>query len=177
MTAPGESYADSGPFLQPRGQNHSCGQGIRLYGALCRLIPALHLPASEEPSEAGLQHLATAAANERKPLWTEVAIHPMNGQLIGARKLALTDKSRLTVRADSDRIGEWLPIAGKVLSLDGDGVRVGVPHTYALRPVSRLRNRLVVIKGFLDPEPFLEAVRRQLDANWTRRGFGVCRDC
>ncbi|MBM4042907.1 MAG: type I-MYXAN CRISPR-associated protein Cas6/Cmx6, partial [Planctomycetes bacterium] len=91
-----------------------------------------------------------------------IAVHPIIGRYIGDRMLALTEGSRLVFRLDSDRIAEILPLAGKQLDLDGHTVRVGVPATRALRPAARLRSRLVVIKGFLEPEPFLEAVKRQL---------------
>ena len=111
--------------------------GYPLLAAIARIIPAVH---SDET----------------------VGIHPIIGRYVGGRQLALTDRSRLTFRLDSDRIAEILPLAGKALDLDGARLRVGVPETRALRPAARLRSRLVIIKGFLEPEPFLEAVRRQL---------------
>ncbi|MFH1918301.1 MAG: type I-MYXAN CRISPR-associated protein Cas6/Cmx6 [Planctomycetota bacterium] len=48
--------------------------------------------------------------------------------------------------------------------MNGSRIRIGVPQTRVLVPAARLYSRLVVIKGFLDPEPFLEAARRQLAA-------------
>lgn len=90
-------------------------------------------------------------------------IHPIIGRYVGSRQLALTERSRLTFRLESDAIGELLPLAGKALDLDGYILRVGVPETRALVPAARLRSRLVVIKGYMEPEPFLEAVERQLD--------------
>ncbi len=93
---------------------------------------------------------------------SRVGIHPIRGRLIGGRMLALTERSRLTFRLDAERIAEFLPIAGKGLDLDGHTIRVGVPETRALVPAARLYSRLVVIKGFMEPDPFLEAVRRQL---------------
>ena len=92
-----------------------------------------------------------------------VGIHPIFGRLVGNRLLVLTGASRLTFRLDSDHIAEVLPVAGKQLDIDGHTVRIGVPQTRVLRLAARLGSRLVVIKGFLEPEPFLEAVRRQLD--------------
>jgi len=55
-------------------------------------------------------------------------------------------------------------LAGKSLEMDGHQVRVGVPYTRALTPSARLYSRLVVIKGFVEPEAFLEGARRQLDS-------------
>jgi CRISPR-associated protein Cas6 len=63
-----------------------------------------------------------------------------------------------------DRLGAFLPIAGKVLDLDGTRLAVGPPDVRALRPAPALRSRLVVIRGFTEPEPFLEAARAQLAA-------------
>ena len=117
--------------------------GFALLGAVARIIPAVHGDDS-------------------------IGIHPIIGRHVGERQLALTDSSRLTFRLDSDRIADLLPVAGKSLDLDGHTVRVGVPETRALRPAARLRSRLVVIKGFLDPEPFLQAAKRQL----AERGIG-----
>jgi len=104
--------------------------GYALLAAISRLIPAVHGD-------------------------TTIGIHPIQGRHVGHRLLALTDRSRLVFRLDSDRIGEILPLAGQQLDLDGHRVRVGVPETRALRPVPHLRSRLVVIKGFIEPEPFL----------------------
>lgn len=111
--------------------------GYALLGAVSRVVPAVHGDDT-------------------------IGIHPIIGRYVGDRMLALTERSHLVFRLDSDRISEVLPLAGKQLDLDGHTIRVGVPQTRALRPAARLYSRLVVIKGFLDPEPFLEAVKRQL---------------
>ncbi len=91
-----------------------------------------------------------------------VGIHPISGRRIADRRLSLTEYSALTVRIDAERISDVLPLAGRALDLAGCQIGVGVPQTRALVPAARLYSRLVVIKGFLEPEPFLEAVRRQL---------------
>ncbi len=108
-----------------------------LYSAIARLLPALHGD-------------------------KEVGIHAINGRNTGDRLLALTGTSRLTLRIAYDRIGDVLPLAGKALALDGHTIQVGIPATRALVPGARLYSRLVVIKGFTEPQPFLEAVGRQL---------------
>lgn len=113
--------------------------GYCLLSALARILPALH---GDE----------------------EVGVHPISGRLAGDRRLALTDRSRLTIRIDAGRIAEVLPLAGKSLVIDGSLIRVGTPQTRALVPSARLYSRLVVIKGFLEPDVFLDAARRQLQA-------------
>ncbi|MBD3284839.1 type I-MYXAN CRISPR-associated protein Cas6/Cmx6 [candidate division WOR-3 bacterium] len=94
----------------------------------------------------------------------EVGLHPVTGQLAGNRLLSITDRSSLIFRLSSDRISQILPIAGKELNIGEYKIRIGVPQTRALVPSARLYSRLVVIKGFMEPKPFLEAVQRQLDA-------------
>jgi CRISPR-associated protein Cas6 len=118
--------------------------GYELYSAMSRIVPALHAP---------------AAANG----WSAVAVHPINGTAAGGRRLLLRPTSRLTFRLDSDLIKDILPLAGKQLALGTDTVRVGVPTIYPLRPVARVRSRLVVIKGFMEPEPFMQACRYALE--------------
>jgi CRISPR-associated protein Cas6 len=81
---------------------------------------------------------------------------------MGNRHIALTPSSRLTLRLPSDLVSQALVLAGKTLNVAGQEIRVGVPTPYALQPSSTLYSRLVVIKGFVEPEPFLEAVLRQL---------------
>ena len=41
---------------------------------------------------------------------------------------------------------------------------MGVPETRALEPAPRLYSRLVIIKGFMITDGFLDAAQRQLDA-------------
>lgn len=113
--------------------------GYTLYSAICRLIPELHQD-------------------------KDIAILSIYGQVIGNRQLAIIPSSHLIIRLSSDRIKDVLPLAGKRLDLDGESIRVGVPQTTALIPSARLYSRLVIIKGFMEPQPFLEAVQRKLNA-------------
>lgn len=41
--------------------------------------------------------------------------------------------------------------------------RLGIPQIYLLQPVEYLRSRIVVIKGYEEPESFLQAVQRQIE--------------
>jgi len=112
--------------------------GFALYGALSGIIPAIH---SDE----------------------QIGIHPINGMPAGNRRIALTPASRLTVRLPAERIKDILVLSGKQLRVDEAVIRIGTPTTRALIPAARLYSRLVVIKGFTEPMPFLNAVQRQLD--------------
>ncbi|GBD23901.1 CRISPR-associated endonuclease Cas6 [bacterium HR29] len=111
--------------------------GYALFGALSRLLPWLH----------------------GSPL---VGVHPIRGQLVGNRALALTPASTLAFRVPVTVLPGLLPLAGQSIDLEGTVLRVGLPHVRALRPSPVLSSRLVTIKGMLEPDAFLEAARRQL---------------
>ncbi len=91
-----------------------------------------------------------------------IGIHPIRGRLLGDRQLALTDRSHLAIRTPSGRLPRLIRLAGQRLALNDSQLTVGTPTVYPLRPVANLASRLVVIKGFIEPDTFLEAVRRQL---------------
>jgi CRISPR-associated protein Cas6 len=124
--------------------------GYLLYSAISHLLPEIHL------TEA-------AAADPSNP-WARVAIHPVNGTLVGNRALRINDGTRLGLRAPYVLAPKLLGLSGKPLRLGATTIRLGIPAVKALLPAPRLSSRLVVIKGFQDPATFLEAAIRQLDA-------------
>lgn len=111
--------------------------GGELHSAISRVLPAIHGD-------------------------DQVGVHPIFGHLLGGRMLALTESSNLTLRLPVDRVPNVLPLAGKTLDLGDGSLTVGIPNSRALIPAAALESRLVIIKGFMEPEPFLEAVQRQL---------------
>ena len=113
--------------------------GYHLFSAISKIIPDLHGD-------------------------NEIGLHPISGKITDNRCLALAPRSSIIFRIEANRIKQILPLAGKKLRIGEHEVRVGVPQTKALKPNDRLYSRLVVIKGFMEPETFLEAARRQLDA-------------
>lgn len=114
--------------------------GYQLFSALSHIVPSFHADDS-------------------------VGVHPVSGNLLGDRLQSVDGRgSFLTIRIPAERVGQVLALAGKNLRVGGSSFRVGVPQTMALIPSARLYSRLVVIKGFMDPGPFLEAVQRQLDS-------------
>ena len=121
------------------GKTIPADHGYVLYSAVSRIVPWIHEPAQNQ-----------------------VGIHPINGLLAGNRLLHLTPSSRLTFRLDANDIKQLLPLAGKELDLDGYQLRVGVPTTYALKPKTTLRSRLVTIKHRMAPDSFLAAVQEEL---------------
>ena len=119
------------------GANVPVDHGYSLYGALSRVVPELH-----EANDVGVQ--------------------PIRGIYSGYGKLHLSTSSRLVIRLPDEQIRPYLKLAGKRLEVEEHPLRVGVPEVRTLRPVARLRARLVTIKGFLEEAGFLEAVNRQL---------------
>ncbi|CAN99344.1 hypothetical protein sce9171 [Sorangium cellulosum So ce56] len=113
--------------------------GYALFGAICRIAGDLH--------GAG---------------W--LAVHPLPGVLRPDGLLAVDARRGLRLRLEPGQIVRVLCLAGKRLELDGHSVRVGVSTVHAIEPARTLRARIVVIKGFTEPEPFRDALRRQLDA-------------
>ncbi len=113
--------------------------GYALFGAICRILGDLH----------GVRWLS---------------VLPLSGTPVPGNQLALDAHRGLRVRVEPGEIPRVLPLAGKRLELDGHALQVGVSAIYPLQPASELRARLVTIKGFMEPEPFREAVLRQLSA-------------
>jgi len=93
----------------------------------------------------------------------EIGIHPVRGQLLGGRTLMLTPASRLVFRAPHEAYSWLLQLAGQELRIGGSRIRLGIPQVRPLLPVPVLYSRLVVIKPYMEPVPFLDAARRQLD--------------
>jgi CRISPR-associated protein Cas6 len=112
--------------------------GYALYSAISRLLPEIH-----------------GAKN--------IGVHPIRGTYSGNGELMLRDSSRLVMRLESERIGEFLKLAGTKLEIDSHSLQVGVPEVRLLRPRASLYSRLVTIKGFMEPAAFLEAAKRQLE--------------
>jgi CRISPR-associated protein Cas6 len=120
------------------GTKVSVDHGYALYSAISRLLPEIH-----------------GAKN--------IGVHPIRGTYSGNGELMLRDSSRLILRLESERIGEFLKLAGKRLEIDSHNLRVGIPEVRLLRPRASLYSRLVTIKGFMEPAAFLESAKRQLE--------------
>ncbi len=101
--------------------------------------------------------------------WNE-AIHNLEGlsiqTIIGIPdkqgKIYLTERSRFRMRLPFDQVPLVYSLAGKALTIGTHTIRLGIPQIYLLQPTSRLKARIVVIKGYQEPETFLEAAQRQV---------------
>ena len=116
--------------------------GYALYGAISRLIPEIH------------------GAD-----W--IAIDTIYGGLLSAASpgIVLLDPAAcLRIRLPEEHSPLVSTLAGRVLDINRHSICLGSPRLVELMATPHLRARIVIIKGFTDPEPFLLAVQRQLDA-------------
>jgi CRISPR-associated protein Cas6 len=113
-------------------------QGYALYSAISRMIPEAH--------EAD---------------W--LAIETIPGIARGDGLTQLDQEAGLKIRLPQERVPLILKLAGKRLELNGHTIRLGAPQIFLLKPSPQLYARIVTIKGFTEPEPFLDAVCRKLD--------------
>ncbi len=109
-------------------------------------------------------YAALSAAEPELHRRVDYGVHPVAGLPLPGRRLQLTPRSRLVVRTPAGLLGLLVRLGGRTLVVGEDRVTLGAPQIQALRPAPALRSRLVVIRGFTEPEPFLEAARRQLEA-------------
>jgi CRISPR-associated protein Cas6 len=120
------------------GQTLPADHGYGLYSAIAHLCPKLHQLEG-------------------------VSIQTITGIPDGQGQIYLTDKSRLRIRLEGEQVPLVYPLAGKQLTIGVHHIRLHIPQISMLEPAQMLRSRLVVIKKFLEPEPFLEAAKRQLN--------------
>lgn len=101
--------------------------------------------------------------------WNE-SIHALEGLSIQTitgipdkqGKIYLTERSQFRMRLPHEQLPLVYGLAGKALTIGKHTIRLGIPQIYLLQPSVNLKARIVVIKGYQEPESFLEAVQRQL---------------
>lgn len=128
-----------------RGKSLPRDHGYPLYGALSRVLPWLHEV-------------------------TDIGIHPVHGQ-VSEGNLVLGRQAALQLRVPPARVGALAALIGTTLDVDGHLVHLGPFQVFPVRPKPTLRARFVTIKGFMEPEAFLDALKRQaaaagLDGTW-----------
>ncbi len=92
-----------------------------------------------------------------------LSIHPITGKPEFPHLLHLTEDSYLCLRLPINQVPLIYRLAGKTLTLNQHKIRLGLPESQLITPYHHLYSRLVVIRGFDDPQPFLEAAQRQLN--------------
>lgn len=136
--------ADTSPYIAVhfpvQGRQLPADHGYALYAAITRQLPSLH-----GQTWLGLELLSGVP-------WREgIIVLPTRG-------------ASLRLRIPADHYGHVLPLAGRRLDISGHTIRLGIPIARPLQSASSLYARCVTIKKFTEPEPFLDAALRQLDA-------------
>lgn len=110
-----------------------------LYAALSRMIPEIH-----DSNDMGIFNITGTHDNNRRQ--------------------RLTTGSRLTLRVPKENLASFLPLGGQHLAIGDQTIKISDMHTITeLKPARDLYSRLVIIKGYMEPEPFLEALTKQLE--------------
>ncbi len=122
------------------GETLPADHGYGLYSAIAHKCPQVH-------EQEGLSILTISGKPDRQG------------------KIALSKNSRLKIRLpyEANIIAQILPLAGQSLVIGSHFIQLGIPQIFTLHPFDKLRSRIVTIKKFQEPEPFLEAVKRQMD--------------
>jgi CRISPR-associated protein Cas6 len=123
-----------------QGRQLPADHGYALYSAVTRQLPALH-----GAPWLGIELISGV------PWRKGIVVLPTRG-------------ASLRLRVPAEHYGHVLPLAGKRLDIAGHPIRLGIPTARPLLPSTWLYARCVTIKKFTDPDPFLDAARRQLDA-------------
>lgn len=94
----------------------------------------------------------------------DAAIQCIRGHYIGQGQIKLDERSRLRLRLSAAALPTVLPLAGKVIEIDGHRLRIGIPQTTLLDPAPILYAHLVTTRNGQDEQRFDAEVRHQLDA-------------
>ena len=94
--------------------------------------------------------------------FSEIGILTIPGLGDRQGKILLTSQSRCKIRLPVSLIPLVYPLAGKKLLLGKHEIKLGIPQILCLEAADKLKARIVTIKGYKEPEPFIEAAKRQL---------------
>lgn len=123
------------------GETLPADHGYGLYSAIAHLCPDIH-------EQDGVSILTIPGEPDRK----------------GKIHLSRSSQLRIRLPYEPEKLALALPLAGQTLTIGKHSVQLAIPQIHPLRPVDKLRSRIVTIKKFQEPEPFKEAAQRQLDA-------------
>ncbi len=151
-----------------RGSSPTVREGV-IVGEPTSAASAVILPASARGSRPTVSEGVSSGTGVppvsalHKTDW--LAIELISGFPSGRGLIALPERgATLRLRIPADHYRHVLPLAGKRLDIGGHQIRLGLPVARPLELAPSLYARVVTIKKFTEPEPFLEAVNRQLDS-------------
>jgi CRISPR-associated protein Cas6 len=135
-----------------QGRQLPADHGYLVYSAISRITSNANAGSADVPSARSALH---------KTDW--LAIELISGFPSGRGLIAIPERgATLRLRIPADHYRDVLPLAGKRLDIGGHQIRLGLPVARPLEPAPSLYARVVTIKKFTEPEPFIEAVNRQL---------------
>lgn len=106
-----------------------------------------------------------------------LAVELISGFPSGPGMITLPERgATLRLRIPADHYRDVLPLAGKRFEIGGHQIRLGLPIAHPLEAAPSLYARIVTVKKFTEGEPFLEAVKRKLDAFGVRGHVELPRD-
>jgi CRISPR-associated protein Cas6 len=97
--------------------------------------------------------------------WDNISVKTISGKLDRniRNEINLTDRSQLMIRLPADKVPFVYSFSGKSLTIGKHKIRLGIPAINFIQPKSKLRSHIVVIRGYEEPQSFLEAAQRQLN--------------
>lgn len=136
----------------------------------------LWFPVRGEYLYADQNHRLLASLSKQCPAIHEIphlAINTIAGIADKQGKIALTKNSKLLIRLPVEAIAQVYSLAGQTLTIGSYAIKLGNPQLQTLQPVDTLKARLVTIKGYTEPQSFLEAAQRQLNALEINANIGI----
>ena len=120
------------------GKSLPADHGYASYSTFSRFIPALHQD-------------------------SDVSLLTVPGFPDYKGEITITKQSCFKFRVPVSKIPLVYPLAGKRVIIGKHEIQLGIPKISVLQPALVLRSRIVVIKGYTEPEEFHKAAQRQLE--------------
>jgi CRISPR-associated protein Cas6 len=144
ITPASASNIDTSPYVvvyfPVQGSHLPTDHGYALYSAITQKLPALC-----DASWLGIELINGIP-------WREgLIVLPSRG-------------ASLRLHIPANRLGDVLPLAGHNLNIASHSVNLGIPVARPIQPARSLCAHIVIIEGFSEPEPFLDAAHRIFDA-------------
>ncbi len=97
--------------------------------------------------------------------WSDTSIKTISGNCDRHKRneINLTDRSKLLIRLPAEKVPFVYSFSGKYLTIGNHKIRLGIPQMNFLQPKSKLKAHIVVIRGYEQPDTFLEAAKRQIE--------------
>ncbi|MGL6338022.1 MAG: type I-MYXAN CRISPR-associated protein Cas6/Cmx6 [Waterburya sp.] len=97
--------------------------------------------------------------------WDDISIKTISGKCDRhiRNEINLTDRSQLLIRLTADKIPFIYSFSGKSFTIGKHKIRLGIPEMNFIKPKSKLRSHIVIIRGYEESDTFLEAAKRQIE--------------